>query len=42
MFWNDGSYYKGEWRKGYQEGEGAFYTEQNGLQKGRFQQNQLV
>jgi hypothetical protein len=42
MFWTDGSYYKGEWRKGNQEGEGTLFTPEKGLCKGLFKNNELV
>ena len=42
MYWVDGSYYKGDWRKGCQEGEGILYTKKDGERKGRFSNNEMV
>ena len=42
MYWSDGSYYKGEWQKGIQHGEGAIYVPSQGLKRGKFLNNVLV
>ena len=42
MYWNDGSFYKGEWRKGIQHGEGEIYVPSEGYKKGLFENNVLV
>jgi hypothetical protein len=42
MYWGDGSYYKGEWVKGIQHGEGLLFVPGQGLKKGLFKDNVMV
>ena len=42
MYWNDGSYYKGEWKNGIQHGEGEIYVPDQGWKKGVFENNVLA
>lgn len=42
IYWNDGSYYKGEWKAGIQHGAGIMYTPDEGLRKGVFKNNMLI
>jgi hypothetical protein len=42
MYWVDGSYYKGSWVKGCQNGQGIIFTPEDGLKKGIFSNNTLV
>ena len=42
MYWNDGSYYKGEWLNGIQHGEGVMFVPGQGTKKGLFRDNLLV
>ena len=36
MFWADGSYYKGEWKDGKQEGKGVLKVQGENIKKGIF------
>ena len=42
MYWGDGSYYKGAWVKGIQNGEGVLFVPGQGAKKGIFKDNVLV
>lgn len=42
MYWGDSSYYKGEWRKSIQHGEGVLFIPGQGTKKGIFKDNVLV
>ena len=42
MYWNNGSYYKGEWKDGLQTGRGELYIPKQGVKRGQFYENQLV
>ena len=42
MYWGDGSYYKGEWVRGIQHGEGMLFLPGQGIKKGKFKDNVLV
>ena len=42
MYWGDGSYYKGEWVRGIQHGEGMLFLPGQGVKKGKFKDNVLV
>lgn len=42
MFWTDGSFYKGEWRNGTQNGKGQIYLSGNEIMSGIFQNSILV
>lgn len=39
MYWVDGSYYKGYWEKGIQNGEGELYIPGEEIKKGLFVNN---
>jgi len=36
MYWQDGSFYKGQWKVDKYNGEGVLFDEGNGLMKGVF------
>lgn len=42
MFWNDGSYYKGEWANGIEHGQGELYVPSEGVKRGVFEDNNLI
>ena len=42
MLWQDGSFYKGGWRKDKQQGIGEMYSHMNGLRKCRLSDNTIV
>lgn len=42
MKWNDGSVYKGKWKKGLQHGKGELYVPTKGWKRGVFQENVLI
>ena len=45
MHWKDGSYYKGEWNKGVQHGQGEMSIIENGVKKfkrGKFKKNVFI
>lgn len=42
MYWVDGSYYKGQWSLGIQNGEGEIYIPTEGFKRGLFENNKIV
>lgn len=42
MYWNDGSYYRGYWAKGLQDGEGVMITPDGRRKEGMFSGNKLI
>jgi hypothetical protein len=42
MKWNDGSWYKGSWKYGIQNGLGKLYEVGCSIRKGQFENNVLV
>ena len=42
MFWTDGSFYKGEWKNGIQNGKGQIYLTGNEIMSGIFENSILV
>jgi hypothetical protein len=42
MFWTDGSFYKGEWKNGIQNGKGQIYLSGNEIMSGVFENSILV
>lgn len=42
MIWNDGSVYKGNWKKGIQDGEGEIIFKGQSPKKGIFKDNVLI
>ena len=42
MSWQDGSFYKGGWKKDQQSGLGEIYSHVEGLKKCRFANNKII
>lgn len=42
MFWTDGSFYKGEWKNGTQNGKGQIYLSGGDIVSGIFENSILV
>ena len=42
MYWTDGSFYKGSWIKGSQNGQGIIFTLDEGVKHGIFKNNNLI
>lgn len=42
MFWTDGSFYKGDWKNGVQNGKGQIYISGNEIISGLFENSILV
>lgn len=42
MFWTDGSFYKGEWKNGTQNGKGQMYLAGTQIMTGSFENSILV